>query len=61
MLGNLSVKQHTAINDYHNCCVVDYFEKTNRIVQFNFIDPDFAKENKQPQSVGIWRVKPIDK
>lgn len=53
--------EHTSIHIFHNCCVVDYYEKSDKLVQCNFSDENFARKICLSNSVGIWRIKSLKK
>jgi hypothetical protein len=51
--------EHTAIYNIHNCCIIDYYEKSDHIVQCNFSDEHFARQLCYSNSIGIWRIKSL--
>jgi len=51
--------EHSSVYKTHNCCVVDYYSNSDKLIQLNFTDPVFAKEMRLIISVGIWRIKSL--
>lgn len=48
---------HSEIYDLHTCCVIDYYEKSDNLIQCNFSDQLFAKYMSVNNSIGMWRIK----
>lgn len=51
--------EHSTVYDTHNCCVIDYYPISDRMIQLNFTDVEFAKSQKLIVSTGMWKPKKI--
>jgi len=41
----------------HCCCVVEYFDINDTILQLNYSSKRFAKEDQTIFTVGMWKIK----
>ena len=55
------VEHNFISNILHTCCIVDYYRKEDVILQLNYIDEKTAREDRQNQSIGLWKSKTTDK
>lgn len=55
------VYHNIVLEKIHNCCIVDYYIPTNRSVQLNYTNEDFAKTEITLNTIGMWRIKQINK
>lgn len=54
--------EHSFSCSEDSCCLIDYYELSDTIYQFNYNSYDYAKnEAYTDATIGIWRVKPTDK
>ena len=49
--------EHSTIYNVYNCCIIDYYEKSDKLVQCNFSDEHFARKICYSNSIGMWRIK----
>lgn len=51
--------QHSEQYDSTTCLVIDYFEKQDLVLQLNYSEEKYAREEKANTSVGMWKIKTL--
>ena len=47
------------IYNTYTCCVIDYFSKEDIVLQLNYEDEKYAREEIKGKSVGMWKIKKL--
>jgi len=51
--------EHCELYSSTTCLVIDYFKKQDLVLQLNYSEEKYAREEKEPTSVGMWKIKKL--